>query len=284
MKPAELTGEEQTAILAERYSQRAEAYDKLWSPVIRPVGERLIRQLPLKAASSIIDVGTGAGALLPAIRRAAPSATILGVDRSDGMLRLAREKHSGSLALMDVQKLALPANRFDAAVIAFVLFHVPSPERCLSEVNRVLKPGATAGTVTWGAERIPMANAVWDEELEAAGARFLELPATDNRACCDNAEKVTALFEQTGFIVTRVWSESIEYRWRPEDYFEHQTRSTSRLRLLSLADGDREACLRRIRERLAGSGDEQYVYSGEVVMAIAQKAAVGGHTLGEDDG
>jgi hypothetical protein len=81
-----------------------------------------------------------------------------------------------------------------------------------------------------------------------------------------------------------VWSESIEYRWRPEDYFEHQTRSTSRLRLLSLDEGDREACLRRIRERLAGSGDEQYVYSGEVVMAIAHKAAVGGHTQGDGDG
>ncbi len=63
MKPAELTGEEQTAILAERYSQRAEAYDELWSPIIRPVGERLIRQLSLRAARSIIDVGTGAGAL-----------------------------------------------------------------------------------------------------------------------------------------------------------------------------------------------------------------------------
>jgi hypothetical protein len=80
------------------------------------------------------------------------------------------------------------------------------------------------GTVTWGAERVPIANAVWDEELEGAGAQVLEQPATDNRACCDNAEKVTALFEQTGFIVTRVW-------WRPEDYFDHQMRSTSRLRL-----------------------------------------------------
>jgi SAM-dependent methyltransferase len=100
MKPAELTGEEQTAILAERYSQRAEAYDRFWSPVIRPAGERLIGQLPIQAASSIIDVGTGAGALLPAIRRAAPSATILGVDRSDGMLRLAREKHPGWLAVL----------------------------------------------------------------------------------------------------------------------------------------------------------------------------------------
>jgi ubiquinone/menaquinone biosynthesis C-methylase UbiE len=284
MKPAELTEEEQTAILAERYSQRADAYDKLWSPVIRPVGERLIRQLSLKAARSIIDVGTGAGALLPAIRRAAPSATILGVDRSDGMLRLAREKHSGWLALMDVQKLAISANQFDAAVVAFVLFHVPSPQRCLNEVNRVLKPGGTVGTVTWGAERIPMANAIWDEELEAAGAQYLELPATDNRACCDNAEKVTALFEQTGFILTRVWSESVEFRWRPEDYFDYQMRSTSRLRLLSLEQGDREACLRRIRKRLSGSDDEQYVYSGEVVMAMARKAGAGRLTLGEKDG
>jgi ubiquinone/menaquinone biosynthesis C-methylase UbiE len=284
MKPTELTGEEQTAILAERYSQRAEAYDQLWSPVIRPVGERLINQLSLGAVRSIIDVGTGAGALLPAIRRAAPNATILGVDRSDGMLRIAREKHTGSLALMDVQKLALPANRFDAAVVAFVLFHVPNPERCLREVNRVLKPGGTVGTVTWGAERIPTAHAVWDEELEAAGAHFLELPATDNRACCDDGEKVAVLFEQTGFILTRVWSESIEYRWRPEDYFDYQMRSTSRLRLLSLDDDDREACLRRIRERLSGSDDEQYVYSGEVIMAIARKADAGGPTLGENDG
>jgi ubiquinone/menaquinone biosynthesis C-methylase UbiE len=284
MNRADLSADEQTAILADRYSQRADAYDQLWSPVIRPPGELLVSQLSLSAARCVIDVGTGAGALLPAIRRAAPNATILGVDRSDGMLRLAKQKHSGSLALMDVQNLAVAANLFDAAVVAFVLFHVPSPERCLSEVYRVLKPSGTVGTVTWGAERVPMANAVWDEELEAAGARVLELPATDNRACCDSEDKVRSLLEQAGFGAARVWSESIEYRWRPEDYFDHQVRSTSRLRLLSLNEDDREACLRRIRERLAGSGGEQYVYSGEVVMAIAQKTAGGGHTLGEDDG
>ena len=272
MNTADLTEDEQTAILAARYSQRAEAYDKHWSPVIRPAGESLIRQLPLKEASSIIDVGTGAGALLPAIRRAAPRAKILGVDRSDGMLRLARERHTGSLALMDVQRLAIPANRFDAAVAAFVLFHLPSPERCLNEVNRVLKPRGTVGAITWAGERLPMANAIWDEELEAAGANVLELPATDNRACCDNAEKVAALFEQAGFIVARVWSESIDYRWRPEDHFDYQMRSTSRLRLLSLDEADREACLHRIHKRLSGSNHEQYVYSGEVIMAIARKA------------
>jgi ubiquinone/menaquinone biosynthesis C-methylase UbiE len=283
--PSQLTNDEQTAILAERYSQRAHVYDEQWSPIIRPVGERLVGHLSLSGARSIIDVGTGAGALLPAIRRAAPRAMILGVDRSDGMLRLARKKHSGPLALMDVQKLALPANRFDAAVVAFVLFHVPRPDRCLNEVNRVLKPGAVVGTITWGAEHVPMAGAVWDEELEAAGARFLELPATDNRGCCDNSEKVTELFEQTGFITTRVWSESIEHRWRSDDYFDYQMRSTSRLRLLSLDDGDREACLRRIRERLAGADDERYVYTGDVIMATARKVDDAGRSApGGNDG
>jgi ubiquinone/menaquinone biosynthesis C-methylase UbiE len=284
MKRAHPTPEEQTAILAERYSQRADAYDRLWSPVIRPAGELLVSHLPLRGTSRVIDVGTGAGALLPAIRRATPGGTIVGVDRSDGMLRLARDKTSGPLALMDAQNLGLRSNQFDVAVVAFLLFHVPNPERCLSEVNRVLKPGGTAGTVTWGGERVPMANAIWDEELEEAGAHVLELPAVDNRPCCDSADKVTALFEQAGFTVTRVWSELIEYQWRPDDYFDYQVRSSSRLRLQSLGEGDREACLRRIRNRLSGSNDQQYLYRGDVVMAIARKADSSGHTLGENDG
>ena len=272
MNRAGLTANQQTAMLADRYTQRAAVYDALWSPIIRPAGERLISRLPLTAAKSVIDVGTGTGALLPAIRQAAPSAAILGVDRSDGMLRLARDRHSGGwLALMDVQKLALPANRFDAAVVAFVLFHVPSPERSLTEVNRVLKPGGTVGSVTWGTERAPMANAIWDEELEAAGAHYLELPATDNRACCDSAKKMTTLLGQAGFVSIKVWSESIEHRWRPEDHFDYQVGSTSRLRLQSLDVENRKACLRRVRDRLSGAEDEQYVYRGEVFVATAVK-------------
>jgi ubiquinone/menaquinone biosynthesis C-methylase UbiE len=269
---AELTPEEQTAILAERYSQRAEAYDSLWSPIIRPAGERLIGNLPLSRTRDIIDVGTGAGALLPAIQRAAPGARVLGVDRSAGMLRLARQKHSGPLALMDVQKLGLPSDRLDAAVVAFVLFHLPFPERCLSEVNRVLKPGGTVGTVTWGLENMPAAHIIWDEELEAAGARILELPATDNRPCCDSTLKMTALLDRAGFASIKVWIESIEHRWQPDVYFDYQIRSTSRLRLQSLSVDDREACLGRVRDRLSSMGEEQYIYRGQVVIATAVKA------------
>ncbi|OLC65201.1 MAG: hypothetical protein AUI42_02875 [Actinobacteria bacterium 13_1_40CM_2_65_8] len=273
MKEADLTANQQTAMLADRYTQRAGAYEALWSPIIRPVGERLIARLPLSSTTRrIVDIGTGAGALLPAIKRAAPSAVIVGVDRSQGMLRLAKDKHSGPLALMDVQKLALPANGFQVAVVAFVLFHLPHPEQCLAEVNRVLQPRGAVGTVTWGPENMAPANAIWDDELQAAGAQMVELPAVDNRACCDSARKMTALLGQAGFVSIKVWSESIEHRWRPEDHFDYQVRSTSRLRLLSLTETDRGACLDRIRRRLSSADGDQYVYRGNVFIATAVKA------------
>src|SRR4029077_7348268 len=278
MKQAELTAGEQTAMLADRYSQRAEAYDGLWSPIIRPAGERLIAHLPLSGTTKrIIDIGTGAGALLPAIQRSAPGAVIVGVDRSQGMLRLAKEKHSSPLALMDVQTLALPANRFEVAVVAFVLFHLPSPQRCLAEVNRVLEPGGAVGTVTWGSEQQPRARATWDEELQEAGSEGLGLPAVDNRACCDSTQKMTTLLGQAGFVAIWVWTEWIEHRWRPAEHFDYQVGMNSRLRLQSLDVEDREACLQRIRDRLSGADDEQYVYRGELFMATAFKA---GHPVG----
>jgi hypothetical protein len=136
----------------------------------------------------------------------------------------------------------------------------------------VLRPGGAVGTVTWGSENEPPASATWDEELEAAGAQVIGLPAVDNRACCDSTQKMTALLEHAGFVSINVWTESIEHRWRSEDHFDYQVRMSSRLRLQSLDVKDREACLRRIRDRLSGADDERYVYRGEVFMATAFKS------------
>jgi ubiquinone/menaquinone biosynthesis C-methylase UbiE len=184
---------------------------------------------------------------------------------------LAKQKHAGPLLLMDVQRLGLAADRVDVAVVAFVLFHLPYPERCLTEVNRVLKSGGMVGTITWGAEYPPPANAIWDEELELAGANVLELPVTDNRGCCDNRNKMTALLTRAGFASSEVWTESLEHLWPPEDHFDYQVGSTSRLRLQSLDDIKRHDCLRRVRDRLTHVDKEGYTFRGQVVMATAVK-------------
>ena len=263
--------EDQVSELARRYTERAEAYDSIWGPVIRPMGERLLERLPLSDARQVIDVGTGAGALLPAIRQAAPHAAVLGIDRSEGMLTRARRRHDGPLALMDAQRLDLPADRFDVAVIAFVLFHLPDPLRCLQEVHRVLKPGGTVGTATWGQEQYPAVNAIWDEELTASGAATFLLPATDNRACCNGEQKISRLLNRAGFTRVRSWTETLEHRWPTDVNFDYQVRSTSRLRLESLEPSHRDQCLAHVRARLAALDDDGYVFKGEVVMATATK-------------
>ncbi len=269
---AELTAEEQTGVLADLYSARADAYDSLWSPVIRPLGQRLLDRLPLSEATDVIDVGTGAGALLPSIRKAAPKARLMGVDRSAGMLQLAKKKHAGPLLLMDAQKLELSANQFDVAIVAFVLFHLPHPERCIEEVNRVLRPGGAVGTVTWGAQHWPAASGVWDEELRAAGAVIVELPAVENMSCCDSRPKVTGLLKRGGFRSIRAWTEPVQHGWRPEDHFAYQVHSSWREELESLPLGKRRDCLSRVRNRLARLGKDHYVFRGTVVMATAVKA------------
>jgi len=270
-KTEELTVEEQINILADLYSQRAQAYDTLWSPVIRPLGERLINRLRLSDAKRVIDVGTGAGALLPAIQRAAPEATVVGIDRSAGMLRVARRSYAGPLEVMDAQRLALPGGVFDAAIVAFVLFHLPDPGRCLEEVHRVLRPWGSVGTITWATEEFPKANTVWDEELEAAGARAPVLGATDNRGSCNTLEKVAALLSASGFGEIDVWIESVDHSWRPEDSFEYHIRSTAFARLQSLPVDERQDCLRRVQNRLSQLESDAYRFHGTVVMATAVK-------------
>lgn len=262
---------QQMAALAQRYSERADAYDRLWSPAIRPFGERLISALPVARAQQVIDVGTGAGALLPALERAAPNATIVGVDNSEGMLRLARSRHPGRLELMNVEELTFGDACFDVAVAAFVLFHLPHPERCLAGVFRVLKPGGSVGTATWGRERFPQVDTIWDETLMQMGAKTVLPSATENRACCDSESKVAALLEQAGFSASRVWGEPLVHRWEPELHFEHQVLATSRARLESLDVDLRARCLEQLHARLRAAPPDDYVYEGEVILATATK-------------
>src|SRR5262245_17258636 len=155
------------ARLTAEYSAKARVYHRIWAPVLASMAMPLIRRLPLARAARVLDVGTGSGILVPALRGAAPDAWLLGVDRAEGMLQLARRMLP--CASMDAQRLALRSQSFDVALLAYVLFHCPEPMAALREVHRVLRDSGTIGIVNWGSATMPGA-AIWTEELDAAGA------------------------------------------------------------------------------------------------------------------
>jgi ubiquinone/menaquinone biosynthesis C-methylase UbiE len=245
------------------------AYDALWSPVIQPMAEPLLEALPLASAGRVLDLGTGSGGLLPRIRQLAPSASLIGVDRSLGMLRLAAKKHPGPLAVMDAQALGLPDRAFDIVILAFTLFHLPEPQRVAAEVHRMLRSGGLVAIATWGPEKPPAAHAIWDEELKSAGAVVQTLSATDQKARFDSPAKLSTFLEEAGFVSERTWGENFEYQWSPAGHFDYHVRSNARWRLESLNEAARAACLRRIRKRLRALGRGDYLYAPVVVFGIA---------------
>jgi ubiquinone/menaquinone biosynthesis C-methylase UbiE len=96
------------------------------------------------AFADVLDVGCGTGSTLEAIVRAHPRARAWGVDLSDAMLGVARER-LGGLALLeiaDAERLPFRDACMDLVTCVDSLHHYPDPAAALAEMHRVSRPGA----------------------------------------------------------------------------------------------------------------------------------------------
>jgi len=260
--------------VAASYDLGFERYDQLWSPVILPAAVALVPLLEIGDGDVVLDVGTGTGALVPAVRSAAPMASILGVDASHEMLRVALSKRNVPVARGDAMMLPVRAAAVDAAVFAYVLFHLPDPLTALREAHRVLRPGGRVATVTWAWEHAETAQKLWDEALAESGAAPLRLRRSD--VGLDSLEAVEELVRSAGFTPARVWAEGLSKQWEPESFFALATGSgPSRQRLAGLDDGARTSLLERFQESLARLRPEDFRWEGEVICAVAVKDGAG---------
>lgn len=105
--------------------------------------EAMWRRVP-SDARTVLDLCTGSGVSLAGLRRV--GRTVLGIDVSVGMLRVAAEMHarggwSPRLACADAFALPLRAASLDAVTVAFGVRNLRPRRTALAELARVLKPG-----------------------------------------------------------------------------------------------------------------------------------------------
>jgi ubiquinone/menaquinone biosynthesis C-methylase UbiE len=98
-------------------------------------------------AFHLLDIGIGTGLSSALFRKAWPDAVITGVDISENMIRLCRDKGiADHLCLCDAGRDALPfaKNSFDAVICAGVLEYIKYPNRLLANIADALKRGGVA--------------------------------------------------------------------------------------------------------------------------------------------
>jgi ubiquinone/menaquinone biosynthesis C-methylase UbiE len=102
-------------------------------------------------ASCILDIGTGPGQLLLAMRKVVPATRLAGVDISPAMIAKAQRNikisdgdHQIEVGVADANALPFADETFDRVVSTGSLHHWKDPVRAFSEVYRVLKPDGYA--------------------------------------------------------------------------------------------------------------------------------------------
>ncbi|MGI5454417.1 class I SAM-dependent methyltransferase [Streptomyces sp. CA-249302] len=97
--------------------------------------ERLLPQGPC----TLLDLACGTGIVTRRLLR--PRRTVLGVDRSPGMLLAAARRTPGGVVCGDATGLPVATDAVDAVVVIWLLHLLPDPAPVLAEAARVLRPG-----------------------------------------------------------------------------------------------------------------------------------------------
>ncbi|UEG50325.1 bifunctional demethylmenaquinone methyltransferase/2-methoxy-6-polyprenyl-1,4-benzoquinol methylase UbiE [Ferruginibacter lapsinanis] len=149
VKESELTKKEQVAEMFDDIAFRYDFLNRFLSAGIDiRWRKKAIKQLAEKNPQIILDVATGTADLAIMASAILKPTKIVGIDISNGMLNVGREKIAAlnlqqTIELLngDSEAINFPDNTFDAVMVSFGVRNFQDLEKGLSEIRRVLKPG-----------------------------------------------------------------------------------------------------------------------------------------------
>lgn len=172
IKPYSSEGKK-TEQVQEMFDNIAPTYDLLNHSLSLGIDRRwrraAIDSLRRYAPQNILDVATGTGDFALLAARELKPQHLLGIDLSEGMMRVAREKveKEGLQDIITFQQedclsLSLEDDSFDAVTVAYGIRNFSDLDRGLREMQRVLKPGGRLVIIELTSPRnFPMKQLFW---------------------------------------------------------------------------------------------------------------------------
>ncbi len=113
-----------------------------------------IRDLGIKPGAKVLDVCTGSGDTAIMIGKTYPDASVIGVDVSEKMLAIARDRAKGlknvEFRSANAMKLPFADGSFDRVLISFGLRNLEDLKSGLLEMKRVTRPGGFVSNLDLG--------------------------------------------------------------------------------------------------------------------------------------
>ncbi|TWD81132.1 methyltransferase family protein [Kribbella amoyensis] len=263
-----------TADIRANYSQVATAYDGKWADVLAVHARAVADRLDLRDARRVAELGCGPGRLLDHLAGLAPQAQVIGSDLTEEMLRRAPARYDRVLG--DLQALPFASATLDAAVMPFVLFHVPDLPLALAEIRRILTPGGSFAAVTWSGHDPHSAYDVWVRVIDEHGAPDDPSPQMPSNDVTSDPAKLRTALEAAGFGQVEITVERFRHAPTAAEFLAHSQVVGAMARRINLLPADRRtACLAAAERALAELDPEAFVESGTVLYATARAGDAG---------
>ena len=147
----------------------SEAYERFMGRWSRQLAPLFLEFAELGEADTVLDVGSGTGALTSAVLSVVAPDQVTGVDPSAAYVEYARSKIADRRATFEVgdgQQLRFADQTFDASISMLVVNFIPDPGRALREMVRVTRPGGVVAAAVWDYDAgMEMLRIFWDEAI-----------------------------------------------------------------------------------------------------------------------
>jgi len=236
---------------------QADAYELFMGRWSRTLAPKLVEFAGVDGVRDVLDVGSGTGALAAAVAVVEPDARIVGVDPAAAYVEIAQARRPSENATFEAgnaQQLRFETASFDCALSLLAFNFIPSPEKALLEMTRVVRRGGTVAAAVWdyGSE-MQMLRVFWDAAIalrpedDSKDERHMPLTGQGQLAELWRRHGLHRVVE--GELTMEMTFGSFDDYWMPFT----QKQGPAGAYLAGLTAAQQEALRGRLRPRLLGS-------------------------------